>query len=509
MVRMMIVKQGKFNISYLKEKYITKLKMNTKDNCGCGPSDSNNYEDLTCSSCDSSSKSCSSLSNSSCGVSDTSLCLSTDSCESSNSCDTSSACGVPSSCDTSSACDTSKSCGGCDTSSDCKTSSSCDTSSACGDCKTSSCATNSWTDCDSCKTSSCDTKSCGDCKTSSCDCDTSDSCYDPDKKPNCCPEDCSPVKCKEFNIYWFGSSLSDPGNGRLNLGLAPYTIRETPLRDPCGTVKLGFGPCGRASNGKVFNEYVAEDLAMTVDLEYDLCALPENKNYMVVFSLVNAIQKGNITPLTPADQYGYDWEVDRYLELYEESTCYAIPEKDIFMYTDVGANTLYHLWSLIANGESPDIDLYFDSYVNQVVSNITKLYSLGKARRMFVQLIDRYTIEQTPIFDKYGCVLEQEMTLIMEKYEQAQQTLQNELETFAQSQAHFDLTVLTSRYLYEELSENSEAYGIINNGSTMIDLGWPDKVFENQMWFDDAHPSSHTARLLANYVKTWFQQRIC
>ena len=294
----------------------------------------------------------------------------------------------------------------------------------------------------------------------------------------------------------------------MNIGLEPYSIVEVPLGH-CGTVKQGYGPCARRCDGKVYNEYVAADLGMEVDLEYDIRSLPEEKNYMVIFSLDGATQNGNLDPLVPPGQYGYDWQVDRYMELYDKSRCYAVPEKDLFMYTGVGANTLFLLWSLILQGLLIDIDLYFQEYIDQVKANITKLYSLGKARRMFVQLIDRYTIEQTPIFEKFGCALQQLMTEIMDKYEQAQQTLQTELEAFAHSQQHFDLTVLNSGPAFEEICGNCEAYGIINNGYTMIDLGWPDKTFENQLWFDDANISSHTARIQANFVKTWFQQNIC
>ena len=303
--------------------------------------------------------------------------------------------------------------------------------------------------------------------------------------------------------------LSDAGNGRLNLGLEPYTVSETVLPFLCGTVGTGLGPCARPSDGKVIPEYVTEDLCMQLDLEYDICALPRKKNFMVSFSMGGSRQVGNNAPLAPDNEYGYKWQVDKYLDLYEESSCYAIPEKDLFMYTGVGANDLFALWDLFLDVAPVDPVLYFQSYKAQVLQNITNLYSLGKARRMYVQLIDALTITQLPIFSKVECVLGNLMDDIMTAYDNAQEELQQELEAFAQLQSHFDLTVLTTATTIEEVTNNSDLYGIVNNGQTMLDLGWFEKLFENQLWFDDSHPSSHTHRVLANYVKTWFQQKIC
>jgi hypothetical protein len=291
----------------------------------------------------------------------------------------------------------------------------------------------------------------------------------------------------------------------LNLGLQPYTVNK--VATECGKVDYGLGPCARASDGKVYPQYIAEDLCMEVDLEYDINALPREKNHLVSFSIVGALQNGNTTPLTPPGEYGYDWQVARYLALYANSTSYAIPEKDIFMYTDVGANDLINLLTLITNGQDVDYVSYLNKYKNQVLKNVVDLYSLGKARRMFVQLTDTVTIYQTPFYQVFACIIPN-ISDIMEAYEKAQSDLLAELESFASEQPHFDLTVVTTFAIYENLSINAGEYGIIN-GKTMIELGWPNKTFENQLWFDSFNLSSHSNRVVANYVKTWFQQRIC
>jgi hypothetical protein len=324
-------------------------------------------------------------------------------------------------------------------------------------------------------------------------------------KPLCCPEDCEPPKYRDFNIYWFGADLTDAGNARLNLGLKSFVVSEID-RGFCGVAKFGCGPCARASNGKVYSEFVAEDFDFNVDLEYDIQALPEEKNYLVSFSLKGATQCGNNNPIVEdsSNDYGVVFQVDRYLELYDKSTCYSFPEKDLFMYTDVGLNDLLNLIYFNFN-LTPD----FTNYIQKVRDNVIKLYSEGKARRMIVLLDSRYYLEQTPLFDQLSCIYDAELGDILDAFDLAQMQLANELTAFAQSQPHFDLTVLSTESLFMELVENSETYGIVNDGETMIDLGWPDKNFENQLWFDDIHPTSHTHRVVANFVKTWFQQKIC
>ncbi len=502
------------------------------DRCkdSCSQSDKDKCDSLSYSSCESSCVSNSSSSNSCCYTSDNSSCVNSDLCprkSDKDKCNSLSYC--DSSCVTNSSnntrCYTSNN-SSCVNSDSCKSknsdscscvnsdsmnSDSCSCKSKNSDscsCKSknsdSSCVNSDSCSCKS-KSSLCESDS--SCvKNSDCD-DSSINCYNPDVLVDCA-EDCPLLKCKDINIYWFGSDFSDGGNGRLNLGLIPYTVTETNI-NPCGVLTQGIGPCGRSSNGKVFSEYVACDFGMKVNMEYDLKALPKKKNQVVIFSITNATQNDNITPLTPPNTFGYKYQVARYVTLYNKSKCYAVPENDLFMYTDVGINTLFKLWSIVLEDPGFDINLYFQNYMSQVIANITKLYSLGKARRMIVQLIDRYTIEQMPIYEKFACLLGSEINIIMEQYEMIQNAVQMELENFSHAQPHFDLTVLQSGDIFEELIENSDAYGIVNNGYTMIDLGWPDKNFENQFWFDDSNPTSHTHRIIANYVKTWFQQKIC
>ena len=455
----------------------------------CSQSDSDKYDSLNDSSKDSSSNLSYPLTNSSSYSFVSSSC---DTKKSSDSCTT---------CDSSStkSCDSSSTCSTCDSAT-----SSC---SLCSDSKSVSCS-DSRSDCsktcsDSCTTSASSSDCSKTCSDSCMDCD--DSCYNPDRRIPC-PEDC-PKKCKPFNIYWFGSSCTDSGNGRLNMGLKPYNVNTQDL-DECGVVSDAMGPCAKASDGKVYPQFVAEDLCMNLDLEYDICALPKEKNYLVSFAISGAMQTGNTTPLVPEGDFGYDWQIAKYLELYNKSKCYAIPEKDIFMYTDVGKTDLIYLMNLYLDGNAVDINMYFQNYVNQAYKNVVDLYNSGKSRRMFVQLIDAGTIVQTPFFQEYSCALGQVTDLIMAAYDNAQSELANLLETFAENLLHFDLTVLTSSTMYEELSNNATVYGIVV-GKTMVELGWPDKIFSNQLWFDSFHLTSHSNRIVANYVKTWFQQRVC
>lgn len=349
---------------------------------------------------------------------------------------------------------------------------------------------------------------CFDIKNDICDVsDDDDVCYDPDKRIPC-PEDCLPEKCENFNIYWFGSSYTDVGNGRLNIGIEPYTINTTSL-GLCGDLVTGAGPCGRSSDGKVYPQFVASDMDYEVQMEYDLDSLPECRDSLASFAISGATQTGNTNPTVPDGLFGFNWQVDRYLELYEESECFSIPEKDLFMYTCVGGNDFIELLLSIAAGEPLNPILFFQSYKQAVIDNIVKLYSLGKSRRMIVVLTSAYLIDQTPASEKIRCAMgEVAYNALLNLFAQCQEQLKQQLEAFAQSQPHFDLTVFTDEGVFRDIIENHETYGIILE-PTMIDLGWPDKIFENQLWFDDIHPSSHTHRIIANFAKTWFQQKIC
>ena len=292
---------------------------------------------------------------------------------------------------------------------------------------------------------------------------------------------------------------------------------ESPCEEP---IEVGYGPCGRETDEKVYPEYVADDFDFKVKLEYDLRRLPMGKNNLVSFSITGATQEGNITPLVPADEFGYNFQVCSYLDLYDKSRCFAIPEKDLFFYTDVGLSDFLLLVNLIVEGiVQPDansvIQWLTDNTVTPALLNVKDLFSEGKARRMFVQIIDGDTIRLLPVFKKLQCI--QNIDEIISFYDLAMTSniinpsnLQDSLNDFAQNQVpNFELTVLLSSDLYEEVTDNSNAYGIVNDGQTMLDLGWPKKVFPNQTYFDDISTSSHTNRVFANFVKTWFQQNIC
>jgi hypothetical protein len=322
-----------------------------------------------------------------------------------------------------------------------------------------------------------------------------------------CPEDCS-KKCKHFNLYWFGSSFTDISNGRLNFGLQPYTVNTTTLKD-CVGYSQGLGPCARSSDGKIYPQYIAEDLGMEINMEYDMDNLPRKKNKLISFSLTGACQTGNTVLSTPLSEYGYDWQVSRYLELYEKSKHKVSLKKDIFMYTDVGINDLLYLLNLFIDGTPIDPILYMKAYTDQVLANVTKLYSLGEAMTIFVQLVDAATVLRMPIFKSLSCVLPDTIGYLMELYDKVQKQLNNDLTALVLGQPYLNLTVLTTSDIYENLSVNSGLYGIVNDGKTMVDLGWPVKKFENQLWFDSLHLSSQSNRIAANYVKTWFQKKIC
>lgn len=330
-------------------------------------------------------------------------------------------------------------------------------------------------------------------------------CCDTKKHPICCPEDCPPVLCEDFNIYWFGSCFTDVGNGRCNLGLEPYSIKT--LFSPCQEdIIVGYGPCARPSNGLVYPQFIAEDYSFELSLEYDLCELPKGKNNMVSFALTGSTQTQNNVPLTPAGKYGYDWQVNRFIDLYDRSECYSVPEKDLFMYTDVGLDDFFFLLRELEKNPGLDVSQWFtDNLVNPTVKNVQDLFSWGKARRMIVQLVDLDVITQLPLYSKLGCVSND----VLLAYGVAIQEIRVALLQFVdQQQFDLDLTVLFLSDLLNQVTLNPNAYGIVLGG-TMIERGWPNKVFSDQLFFDDVHPSEHTHRVMANYVKTWFQQKLC
>ena len=163
------------------------------------------------------------------------------------------------------------------------------------------------------------------------------------------------------------------------------------------------------------------------------------------------------------------------------------------------------------NGEILDLDVYFQAYVDQVVANVMELYSGGKARRMIVSLVGEAALTKTPLYKKLECPAgngDLPLQDILDSYVNYQNLLKTELENFALLPQinNFDLTIVYIDSALCELYDNPQTYGIASNvDTTMLDLGWPDKTFENQFWFDDYNLSSHTNRVLANLVKTWFK----
>lgn len=473
-------------------------------------SDSDKEDSLICSSKDNSYSSYEITSSSQCSSLNSSSCNTVPSSESYTSCETSSSCVTRSSynslmgsCYTSELSD--PSCHNSVVSCSSLNSESCNYSSCDKSYTDPSCSRSSDYNC---KSSTSCFESCGSYSQSNMSCIDScdyDSCYNPHKNPESCPEDCGKVKCEEFNIYWFGSSLSDIGNGRCNLGLEPYTVPEEITIPPFQLPIInGYGPCGRQSDGNVYPHFIAKDLDFRTHIEYDLCELPLENNNLVSFSLAGSTQTDNIIPNVPENSYGYNFQVNRFLELYRESSCYAIPEKDIFFYTGVGINTLLEL---VRSGETPQPDYFQKNLVDPAVENIKRLYSEGKARTMFVQLIDIHTIMLMPLYQKLISIpgIDDIFTL----YDTAIHELKDALNDFARNQIpRFNLTVILSHDLYDQILTNPGAFGSIPD-ETMIDLGWPQKVFTNQVFFDDIHTSSHSNRIIANFVKTWFQQKVC
>jgi len=245
-------------------------------------------------------------------------------------------------------------------------------------------------------------------------------------------------------------------------------------------------------------------------LQHDISKLPKERHTIVSFATTGATQTGNVTPLVPADSYGYQYQVDKFLELYTKSQCYAFPELDLFLYTDVGETEFFQLIGLLLSGEVTDAEVpawLQDNIVDPALANVTKLYSEGKARNMIVQLIDEDTLRRLPAYQKLQCITN--LDDLIDEYNTAILNLQDLLNNFAQTQVpRFNLTVLLSGSLYDNVLDNANTYGIVND-PTMLELGWPHEVFSNQAFFDDLHPSSHTDRVFANYVKTWFQQWFC
>ena len=269
-------------------------------------------------------------------------------------------------------------------------------------------------------------------------------------------------------------------------------------------ITVGYGPCARPSDGKTYPQFIAEDLCYQEEMQRDLKKLPHGQNTLVSFSIAGASQLGNVTPLVPSNSYGYNFQVDRYLDLYKKSECYAFPEKDIFFYTDVGLIEFF----LLINVPTIEQNTWLDTnLVQPVFSNIVRLYNEGKARKIFVQLVDDFTLTKLPAFEKLGCI--ENIDEILSTYMTKMRELRDALNLFAQQNVpNLDLTVVFTEGLFDEITGvNSSSFGIVN-GNTMLDLGWPDKVFANQTFFDDLDPSAHTNRIIANFVGTWFQQRV-
>lgn len=344
-------------------------------------------------------------------------------------------------------------------------------------------------------------------------CDTSESCYDPFEKPKWCYENkCNnKLRCNKFNIYWFGSSSTDVGNGKCNLGIRSNSIVETPLCEEEVLVN-GYGPCGLQSDKKVYPQYLAKDFKKKISLEYELSRLPKERNNLVSFSIAGSTQNNNITANVPSNTYGYDYQVSRFVELYRKARCYTIPEKELFVYTDVGLNTLLELLSSIDGKTENDIIEWFQvNLIQATLNNITRLYNEGKARHIIVQLddLDLEYLTNVPWFIKYNeCI--PNLVYIIELYNLSLKTndimvsLQDILNGFANSVSNLNLSIKLSSEIYDEILLNSEKYGIINNGKTMIDLGWPAASFPYQAFFDDIHTTDHTNKVISTLVKPWF-----
>jgi len=492
---------------------------NSSDSCNTSKSCTDSSSLSSCS--DSKSNSCTDTSS----CSDTKSCSDSSSCSDTKSCSDSSSCSDSKSCSDSSSCSDSKSCSD---SSSCSDSKSCSDSSSCSDSKscsnTKSCGDSSCSDsCDS--VSSCTNTVLVSSSTESNSCDDSSFCEVTcdDKLPLCCPEDCdAKKKCDGFNIYWFGAGYSDPGNARLVLGTPEFNVENTEIPG-CPEINTGTGPCGRSSNGKVYPQFLAEDLGFDLELQYDLEKLPKGKNNLVSFALAGSSQNKNLNTLNlpgePSNDFGFDYQVDKYLKLYCKSQCYAIPEKDVFFYTGVGL-VEQDIWFKqllqipVQDWNDEIVNVLGPVYISQTMTNIKELYNCGKARRMFVQLADAPLNRILPLWNKLECAVGTDaLNIFNNAISTVQDALKTEIENYAlQATVNLDVSVVNMSGPFVEIHDNPSAYGVTNAEpnnmafpliDTMISFGWPDQVFENMMWFDDVHPSDHTHSIVANFVKTW------
>jgi hypothetical protein len=403
---------------------------------------------------------------------------------------------------------------------------SCDSSSSDSCSVSKSCSLSDFSSCSVSESFSL-SKSCSD--SNVCDSNECDNSCELRFKPvdlNKCPTDCD-IDCKEkdkpFNIYWFGSDYSDVGNGSLVMGLPEYHTKTFPLGPECPELEMATGPCGRSSNGKVYPQFIGEDLCLDVVPSYDVCDLPINKNTLLSFALSGALQSKNVNtmklPTPPGDQFGFDYQIEQYLNMYYESTCYAFPENDLFFLTDVGMSeqtVWFNQVSQLPVVEWLDALLILgEEYKTKVMENIDDLYNLGKARRLYVLLADSQLINILPLAEKITCFSPDGFEVFLEAISLIQESLRLEIMNYAQDpNVCLDVTVIDMSGAFSKIHDNPSAFGVTNTQptglpplvQTMVSEGWPEKVFDNMMWFDDVHPTEHTHRVVANLAKTWFQQ---
>lgn len=329
---------------------------------------------------------------------------------------------------------------------------------------------------------------------------------------------------KKYNIFWFGADFTDPGNAGLMMGLEANKINITKGLPNCPDIEEGTGPKARCSNGKVYPQFMGEDMNYKLLLNYDIEELPKDLCNIVSFSMAYAAQSENVKstnlPGPPQNKYGYNWQVQQYLDLYHESKCYAVPENDAFFYTEVGL-VERNMWlkklteQMIPNWTNYVKNVLAPDYINQAVKNIKDLYSKGKARRIFFQLMDSEMAKLSPYWNKQLCNLGLvKMNEFDEAFQWAQDMIVKELKEFAERpDIHLDLTMLAMSGMYQKIKNSHCAYGVTEvypdpsnvppTINTMVSLGWPVQNFKNVMFFDDVHISEHTHRVVADFTMTW------
>jgi len=310
------------------------------------------------------------------------------------------------------------------------------------------------------------------------------------------------------SIYWFGDSLNDTGNLKA---LRPNLAVNSNFPLPNGEViKERINDTGRQSNGLVQADFLADALGYTLFTASHLKCLSKGSGNFFNFSIGGASLTNNTHLYLEQESVslGIAFQIEQLCSLLEKSKR-SIESDDICVIQST-ANDILILMLLILGipgnlTPTPSVEEYIGNYLDSAVDTISTLYNKG-CRRLFVQVLDA-PLPDFPLFTKVN----NNFPGILDNLNKSLQLMQEGLEAAinlnaAMNWPDLDVTIINDTASFKEIQKNPNLLGLRQTikPQTMTDLGWPEALAQNVVYFDDAHPTQHTHKILSDFASNWF-----